>query len=96
MDKLKEEGGKVSRKVYATETGVIMAAGDVGDVSSSYGFQEYALICFLYVHLFHFGDMSQIHFLCQFSLKFFLDVFQSVIRESLRLKGTACHMCVHT
>ena len=31
---------------------MIMAAGDAGDVSRSYGFQEYAFICFSFVNLF--------------------------------------------
>ena len=30
---------------------MIMAAGDVGDVSSSYGFQEYAFNCFSFITL---------------------------------------------
>ena len=83
LEKLKKEAAEVSRKVE--ETDVVMA--EVDRVSQEY-MPLSASCSSIYFTL---EGLSQIHFLYQFSLKFFLDVFQNVVSDNPHLKGIADH-----
>jgi dynein heavy chain 1 len=83
LENLKKEAGEVSRKME--ETDVVMA--EVERVSEEY--MPLASSCSSIY--FTIEGLSQVHFLYQFSLKFFLDVFSYVLNANPKLKGIVDH-----
>ena len=83
LENLKKEAGEVSRKME--ETDIVMA--EVERVS-----QEYVPLAASCSSIyFTIEGLSQVHFLYQFSLKFFLDVFLYVLNGNPKLKGVVDH-----
>ncbi|RMX44013.1 hypothetical protein pdam_00012965 [Pocillopora damicornis] len=79
LEKLKEEAAEITRKVE--ETDVVMA--EVEAVSDQYG----ALSHYCSSIYFTMEGLNLVHFLYQFSLQFFLDIFQCVLYENPKLQG---------
>ncbi|KAJ7386556.1 Cytoplasmic dynein 1 heavy chain 1 [Desmophyllum pertusum] len=79
LEKLKEEAAEITRKVE--ETDVVMA--EIEAVSDQYG----ALSHYCSSIYFTMEGLNLVHFLYQFSLQFFLDIFQCVLYENPKLKG---------
>ena len=83
LENLKKEAGEVSRKME--ETDIVMA--EVERVS-----QEYVPLAASCSSIyFTIEGLSQVHFLYQFSLKFFLDVYLYVLNGNPKLKGIVDH-----
>ncbi|XP_074612492.1 cytoplasmic dynein 1 heavy chain 1-like isoform X2 [Acropora palmata] len=79
LEKLKQEAADITRKVE--ETDAVMA--EVEAVSDQYG----ALSHYCSSIYFTMEGLNLVHFLYQFSLQFFLDIFQCVLYENPKLKG---------
>ncbi|XP_075048645.1 cytoplasmic dynein 1 heavy chain 1 isoform X2 [Mixophyes fleayi] len=83
LENLKKEAAEVTRKVE--ETDIIMQ--EVETVSQQYLPLSTACSSIYFTM----ESLKQIHFLYQYSLQFFLDIYHTVLYENSNLKGTTDH-----
>lgn len=81
LERLKREAGEITRK--ASETDIVME--EVEQVTSQYLPLSHACSSLFFV----LDQLSSLHHFYQFSLRFFLDIFDFVLLRNPRLKGVA-------
>lgn len=83
LETLKQEASEISKKVEETDKVI----GEIETVSQQYRPLSEACSSIFFT----LDTLSQVHFLYQYSLHFFLDIFHSVLYNNVRLKDTSDH-----